>query len=115
MPIVNVYICKGKTGLEKKSLMDSIASKISKATGTDKGNIYIFLNEVEPDNVTIQAPVMAVSWAANSARGNEAKKLIMAELSKVLSEFSGAELGKVVVTFTDLPLTNVSVGGIARG
>ena len=114
MPIVNLYMKKGKTKEDKRYIMNFISSSINKATGTDFKNIFIYINETEPQNITNEAPVVTVSWAAVPARTNEAKKQIMAEVSKKLAEFTGSDLENVVVTFTDLPLTNVAMGGIAR-
>ena len=115
MPIVQIYMKKGQSAEAKNELKDYVVGSISKATGTDPVNIFIFLNETEDENITKPGPVMMVFWAGTPSRTPEAKKKIMAEVSIKMSEMFDISIDNVVVTFTDLPLTNVAVGGVARG
>ena len=107
MPLVNVYIGKGKTKEEKRDLMDFIGTSLNKAVGASVSSVYVFIKEMDAENITIDAPVVEISWITSPQRSPEAKKQIAEELIEKLETFSGAEANKIVVTFTEMNAENV--------
>ena len=116
MPVVRIEWKKDdKTKNRKTELMDFIAKSINKATGTDVGNVYEIIYDIEPENLRRSGTVINIDWAAVPSRTKESKKQIMAEVTEKVSEITGESKSGIVITFNDLPLTNVALGGIARG
>jgi len=110
MPLVNVYIGKGKTKEAKKELMDVICASLNKATGTNINSVYIFINEMDSDNITVDAPVVEISWITLPQRSLEAKRQIAEEIIEKLKDFSKTDANKTVVTFTEMLAENVISG-----
>ncbi len=114
MPIIHVYAAKCTS--KKREWMESIAETVSKETGTPIGAIYVYFHWMDQEDARILAPVVQFFWAENAqSRGPEQKKRLMAQLTELLAAATGAPKEQVVVTFVDLPLTNVAMGGKARG
>ena len=113
MPVIHVY---GTSFPKKKEIKETVVEQVSAVTGTPKEAIYVYLHQMEEEDVQKMAPVVQFFWAENAAsRGPEQKKQLMKALTDYLADVTGQQKAQVVVTFVDLPLTNVALGGQARG
>lgn len=114
MPIVKLEMIGKVAPEKKKDLMEFIADQIYENTGTLKKNIYVYINEWDPENVRKQAPVALIDWTEQAPRTYEAKAKIMSALTDKLADISGQDKKEIVILFTDIPLKNAMLGGICR-
>lgn len=114
MPLVKVEMCGKYDSETKKELMDYIAEQICQNTSTYLKNIYVYINEHEPENVRKTAPFVTIDWTEISDRTPEIKKIIMTKLTDKLAEVTGENREEIVILFTDIPLKNAMLGGITR-
>ena len=50
MPVVKIELAKGRTIAQKRELVRSITDAVVKTTGVKQENVWIIINEFEPDN-----------------------------------------------------------------
>jgi len=50
MPVVRIELSKGRTIAQKRELVKSITDAVVKSTGVKPENVWIIINEFEPDN-----------------------------------------------------------------
>ena len=114
MPIVKVELVGKHAPQEKKDLMEFIADQVCTLTNTQKKNIFVYINEWDPENARKSSPVVLIDWTMMPDRTPEVKQTIMTNVTNRLVEMTGANPTDVVVIFTDIPLNSASVGGVTR-
>ncbi len=50
MPVVRIELSRGRTIAQKRELVKSVTEAVVKTTGVKPENVWIILNEFEPDN-----------------------------------------------------------------
>lgn len=50
MPVVRIELSKGRTIAQKRELVKSITDAVVKSTGVKPENVWIIIDEFEPDN-----------------------------------------------------------------
>lgn len=50
MPVVRIELSKGRTIAQKRELVKSVTDAVVKSTGVNPENVWIIINEFEPDN-----------------------------------------------------------------
>lgn len=50
MPVVRIELSKGRTLAQKRELVKSVTDAVAKSTGVNPENIWVILDEFEPDN-----------------------------------------------------------------
>ena len=114
MPIVKVDMVGKQDPQVKKEFMDFVADLVCSNTSTLKKNIFVYINEWDPENCRKTSPVVMIDWTMMPDRTDAVKQKIMVALTDRLVEMTGADKNEVVVIFTDIPLKNASVGGVTR-
>ena len=114
MPIVKVEMVGKQEPQAKKDLMEFIADLVCSNTSTLKKNIFVYINEWDPENTRKTSPVVLIDWTMMPDRTPAVKQTIMKALTDKLVEMTGADKNDVVIIFTDIPLNNASVGGVTR-
>ena len=115
MPFVHVTMGKRLDAAAKRGLIDGIADEICAHTSTLPKNIYVFIHEMEPENLRQTAPSVVLHWTAMPDRTNEAKKLIMSGITALLAEVcSPDEYDQIAIVINDIPLASAMLGGVSR-
>ena len=114
MPIVQVAITKKLSAKEKSDFMEFIAQVISENTSTLSKNIYVYVQELNPDNVRKFAPMVLIHWTMMPDRTEDVKKIIMKKITERLAEIEPELKDEIVIIINDLPLTSAMLGGETR-
>ena len=114
MPIIHVTVTKKLPADVKADLMEYFAEQICANTSTLSKNIYVYIHEMEKENVRKLAPTVLIDWTMMPDRTDEAKHNIMVALTDKLAEMTGEVKDEIVIIFNDIPLKNASLGGVTR-
>ncbi len=95
--------------------MEYFAEQICANTSTLSKNIYVYIHEMEKENVRKLAPTVLIDWTMMPDRTDEAKKPIMAAMTDKLAQVCGEEYRQeIVIIFNDIPLASAMLGGETR-
>ena len=114
MPHIHITVTGKHTPEWKRDLMDFAADTIHANTSTPLKNIYVYIYEMEPENVRKTAPIVRIDWTMIEDRTTEAKKAIMTALTDKLAEATGENKLEICVLINDFPLSCGMLGGISR-
>ena len=89
MPHVHVTITGKHTREWKQDLMDFAAATIHSNTSTPLKNVYVYIHEMDPENVRKTAPIVRIDWTTIPDRTQQAKNAIMTALTDKLAEITG--------------------------
>ena len=78
MPIIHVTVTKKLPADVKAELMEYFAEQICANTSTLSKNIYVYIHEMDKENVRKLAPTVLIDWTMMPDRTDDAKKPIMA-------------------------------------
>lgn len=107
MPITHVTVTKKLPADVKADLMEYFAEQICANTSTLSKNIYVYIHEMEKENVRKLAPTVLIDWTMMPDRTDDAKKPIMAAMTDKLAEVCGEEYRQeIVIIFNDIPLAS---------
>ena len=91
MPIIHVTVTKKLPADVKADLMEYFAEQICANTSTLSKNIYVYIHEMEKENVRKLAPTVLIDWTMMPDRTDDAKKPIMAAMTDKLAQVCGEE------------------------
>lgn len=114
MPIVHVTVTKKLAPEVKADLMDYIPDQICAHTSTLPKNIYVYIHEMDRENVRKLAPTVLIDWTMMPDRVDAAKKVIMKGIHDKLAEIEPELQDEIVIIFNDIPLANAMLGGETR-
>lgn len=114
MPIIQVAVTKKLSVKEKSDFMEYIAQVICANTSTLSKNIYVYIQEMNHDNVRKLAPMVIINWTMMPDSTESAKKIIMKEITEKLAEIEPEFKDEIVIIINDLPLTSAMLGGETR-
>ena len=77
-------------------------------------NIYIYIHEMEGENVRKLAPTVLIDWTMIPDRTEPVKKVIMKALHDKLAEIEPDLQDEIVIIFNDIPLSCAMLGGETR-
>ena len=69
--------------------MDFAVATIHANTSTPLKNVYVYIHEMDPENVRKTAPIVRIDWTTIPDRTQQAKNAIMTALSDKLAEITG--------------------------
>ena len=98
----------------KADLMEFIPTQICASTSTLPKNIYVYIHEMERENVRKLAPTVLIDWTMMPDRVDAAKKVIMKGIHDKLAELEPELQDEIVIIFNDIPLANAMLGGETR-
>ena len=114
MPIVHITVTKKLSSQTKSDLMEHIAQEICANTATLPKNIYVYIHEMEQENVRKLAPTVLIDWTMMPDRKEDKKKIIMKSIHDKLAEIEPELQDEIVVIFNDIPLSCAMLGGETR-
>ena len=114
MPIVQVLLTKKLTAEEKSEFMEFVAQVICKNTSTLSKNIYVYIQEFNPDNARKSAPIVMINWTMMPDRTESVKNEIVKEITNKLAKIEPELKDEIVILINDIPLTNTMLGGETR-
>ncbi len=114
MPHVHVTVTGKHTRQWKQELMDFAAATIHANTSTPLKNVYVYIHEMDPENVRKTAPIVRIDWTAIPDRTQAAKNAIMTALTDKLAEITGENKLEISILINDFPLACGMLGGISR-
>ena len=114
MPHVHVTVTGKHTKEWKQDLMDFAAATIHANTSTPLKNVYVYIHEMEPENVRKTAPIVRIDWTTIPDRTQQAKNAIMTALTDKLAEITGENKMEISTLINDIPLACGMLGGISR-
>ena len=114
MPIVQVVLTKKLSVKEKSDFMEFIAEVICEHTSTLSKNIYVYVQELNPDNVRKLAPMVVIHWTMMPDRTEPVKKIIMKDITERLAEIEPELQDEIVIVINELPLASAMLGGETR-
>lgn len=78
-------------------------------------NVYVYIHEMDPENVRKTAPIVRIDWTTIPDRTQQAKNAIMTALSDKLAEITGENKMEINgILINDIPLACGMLGGISR-
>ena len=114
MPVVQITVTKKLSAETKSELMECVTDQICSNTSTLPKNIYVYIHEMEPENVLKLAPTVLITWTMMPDRTDAAKKVIMKELTNKLAEIQPEYKDEIVIIFNHIPLSSAMLGGETR-
>ena len=114
MPHVHITVTGKHTREWKRELMDFAAATIHAYTSTPLKNVYVYIHEMDPENVRKTAPIVRIDWTTISDRTQTAKNAIMTALTDKLAEITGENKMEISILINDIPLACGMLGGISR-
>lgn len=114
MPHVHVTVTGKHTRQWKQELMDFAAATIHANTSTPLKNVYVYIHEMDPENVRKTAPIVRIDWTAIPDRTQAAKNAIMTALTDKMAELTGENKLEISILINDFPLACGMLGGISR-
>ena len=114
MPIVHITVTKPLAVEVKSDLMEYVAQQICSNTTTLPKNIYVYIHEMERENVRKLAPTVLIDWTMMPDRTEPVKKVIMKALHDKLAEIEPELQDEIVIIFNDIPLSCAMLGGETR-
>ena len=114
MPHVHVTVTGKHTREWKQDLMDFAAATIHANTSTPLKNVYVYIHEMDPENVRKTAPIVRIDWTTIPDRTQAAKNAIMTALTDKLAELTGENKMEISILINDIPLACGMLGGISR-
>ena len=94
MPIVHVTVTKKLTAEVKADFMEFVAQQICANTSTLPKNIYVYMHEMERENVRKLAPTVLIDWTMMPDRTAPVKKVIMKAIHERLAEIEPERAGQ---------------------
>ena len=98
----------------KQDLMDFAVATIHANTSTPLKNVYVYIHEMDPENVRKTAPIVRIDWTTIPDRTQAAKNAIMTALTDKLAEITGENKMEISILINDIPLACGMLGGISR-
>lgn len=77
-------------------------------------NVYVYIHEMDPENVRKTAPIVRIDWTTIPDRTQQAKNAIMTALTDKLAEITGENKMEISILINDIPLACGMLGGISR-
>ena len=115
MPRVHVTVTGKHTREWKQDLMDFAAATIHTNTSTPLKNVYVYIHEMDPENVRKTAPIVRIDWMTIPDRTQQAKNAIMTALTDKLAEITGENKMEINGSLiNDIPLACGMLVGISR-
>lgn len=115
MPHVHVTVTGKHTREWKQDLMDFAVATIHANTSTPLKSVYVYIHEMDPENVRKTAPIVRIDWTTIPDRTQQAKNAIMTALSDKLAEITGENKMEINgILINDIPLACGMLGGISR-
>ena len=114
MPLVHITVTKKLPAETKADLMEYVAEQICANTATLNKNIYVYIHEMERENVRKLAPTVLIDWTMMPDRTNAPKKVIMKAIHDRLAEIEPELKNEIVIIFHDIPLASAMLGGETR-
>ena len=112
---VHVTVTGKHTREWKQDLMDFAVATIHANTSTPLKNVYVYIHEMDPENVRKTAPIVRIDWTTIPDRTQQAKNAIMTALSYKLAEITGENKMEINgILINDIPLACGMLGGISR-
>lgn len=112
---VHVTVTGKHTREWKQDLMDFAVATIHANTSTPLKNVYVYIHEMDPENVRKTAPIVRIDWTTIPDRTQQAKNAIMTALSDKLAEITGENKMEINgILINDIPLACGMLGGISR-
>lgn len=108
------YLQKKLTAEEKSEFMEFVAQVICKNTSTLSKNIYVYIQEFNPDNARKSAPVVMINWTMMPDRTESVKKEIVKKITNKLAKIEPELKDEIVILINDIPLTNAMLSGETR-
>ena len=117
MPIVHITVTKPLSVEVKSDLMEYVAQQICSNTTTLPKNIYVYIHEMERENVRKLAPTVLIDWTMMPDRTNPAKKVIMKAIHDNAWEAAAkyGKKGNYVVGANIAGFTKVADAMVAQG
>ncbi len=114
MPIVHVTVTKHLESAVKTDLMEHVVNQICSNTTTLPKNIYVYIHEMEKENVRKLAPTVLIDWTMMPDRTSPVKKVIMKGIHDKLAAIEPELQDEIVIIFNDIPLSCAMLGGETR-
>ena len=114
MPHVHITVTGQHTPAWKRELMDRTADIIHSNTSTPLKNVYVYIHEMDPENVRKTAPIVRIDWTTIPDRTQQAKNAIMTALTDTLAEMTGESKMEISILINDIPLSCGMLGGISQ-
>ena len=114
MPHVHITVTGQHTPAWKRELMDRTADTIHSNTSTPLKNVYVYIHEMDPENVRKTAPIVRIDWTTIPDRTQQAKNAIMTALTDTLVEMTGESKMEISILINDILLSCGMLGGISR-
>lgn len=114
MPIVHVTVTQKLSAEVKADFMEYVAQQICANTSTLPKNIYVYMHEMERENVRKLAPTVLIDWTMMPDRTEPVKKVIMKAIHDRLSQLEPELQDEIVIIFNDIPLSCAMLGGETR-
>mgnify|MGYP000000364963 FL=1 len=112
---VHVTVTGKHTREWKQDLMDFAVATIHANTSTPLKNVYVYIHEMDPENVRKTAPIVRIDWTTIPNRTQQAKNAIMTALTDKLAEITGENKMEINgILINDIPLACGMLGGISR-
>lgn len=111
MSHVHITVTGKHTAEWKRDLMDFAADTIHGNTSTPLKNVYVYIHEMEPENVRKTAPIVRIDRTTISDRTQAAKNAIMTALTDKLAEITGENKMEISILINDIPLACGMLGG----
>ena len=86
------------------------AATIHANISTPLKNVYVYIHEMDPENVRKTASIVRIDWTTIPDRTQQAKNAIMTALTDKLAEITGENKMEI----NDIPLACGMLGGISR-
>ncbi len=114
MPLVHITVTKKIPAETKAELMEAVAQQICANTSTLSKNIYVYIHEMDHENVRKLAPTVLIDWTMMPDRTEPAKKVIMKGIHDKLARIEPELQDEIVIIFNDIPLSCAMLGGETR-
>lgn len=114
MPHVHITVTGQHTPAWKRELMDRTADTIHSNTSTPLKNVYVYIHEMDPENVRKTAPIVRIDWTTIPDRTQQTKNAIMTALTDMLVEMTGENKMEISILINDIPLSCGMLGGISQ-
>lgn len=114
MPLVHVTVAGKQDPEKKKAFMEFVRNQICANTSTLPKNIYVYIHELEKENMLKTAPTVLIDWTMMPDRTPDKKKIIMGALTDELAALTGENKDEIVIIINDIPLNSAMLGGVTR-
>ena len=104
MPLVNIFILKGKSREYKKAIADGINSAVIETMGFPDDDRYQIINEVEPDCLEYQqrdSDRVMMFLIMRAGRSNKEKQVFYKKVAENLSADPGVLPENILITIVE--------------